>query len=85
VLGDAYLFAQMSRRELRHAGERGNLDDVRAGALPIHADPPMRIATLREGTMVQHVLLTSSARTINERSFVNLIMSNWLEHSREQI
>ncbi|WP_175812414.1 pirin family protein [Burkholderia contaminans] len=34
----------------------GDADDVRAGALPIHADARVRIATLREGTTVHHVL-----------------------------
>jgi quercetin 2,3-dioxygenase len=37
----------------------GDPDDVRAGALPIHADARVRIATLREGTTVHHVLPTS--------------------------
>ncbi|KVV42330.1 pirin [Burkholderia territorii] len=31
-------------------------EDVRAGALSIHANARVRIATLREGTMLQHVL-----------------------------
>jgi quercetin 2,3-dioxygenase len=34
----------------------GDPDDVRAGALPIHADARVRIATLRAGTTMQHVL-----------------------------
>ncbi|KVZ51284.1 pirin [Burkholderia ubonensis] len=34
----------------------GDQEDVRAGALPIHADARVRIATLREGTAMQHVL-----------------------------
>lgn len=34
----------------------GDPEDVRAGALPIHADARVRIATLREGTAMQHVL-----------------------------
>jgi redox-sensitive bicupin YhaK (pirin superfamily) len=37
----------------------GDPDDVCAGALPIHADARVRIATLREGTTVHHVLPTS--------------------------
>jgi quercetin 2,3-dioxygenase len=37
----------------------GDPDDVRAGALPIHADARVRIATLREGTTVHHALPTS--------------------------
>lgn len=37
----------------------GDADDVRAGALPIHADARVRIATLREGTTVHHVLPAS--------------------------
>ncbi|MBB5423039.1 pirin family protein [Paraburkholderia sp. JPY303] len=37
----------------------GDPDDVRAGALPIHADARVRIATLREGTTLHHVLPTS--------------------------
>ncbi|MCA8322968.1 pirin family protein [Burkholderia cepacia] len=36
----------------------GDPEDVRAGALPIHADARLRIATLREGTAMQHVLPT---------------------------
>lgn len=34
----------------------GDPADVRAGALPIHAHARVRIATLREGTAMQHVL-----------------------------
>lgn len=34
----------------------GDADDVLAGALPIHADARVRVATLREGVAVQHVL-----------------------------
>ncbi|HEM7889468.1 pirin family protein [Burkholderia cepacia] len=34
----------------------GDPEDVRAGALPIHADARVRIATLREGTAMRHVL-----------------------------
>ncbi|MEX3638243.1 pirin family protein [Paraburkholderia sp. BR14320] len=34
----------------------GDPDDVCAGALPIHADARVRIATLREGTTLHHVL-----------------------------
>lgn len=34
----------------------GDPEDVRAGALPIHANARVRIATLREGTAIQHVL-----------------------------
>lgn len=34
----------------------GDPDDVCAGALPIHADARVRIATLRAGTTVHHVL-----------------------------
>lgn len=34
----------------------GDPEDVHAGALPIHADARVRIATLREGTAMQHVL-----------------------------
>ncbi|TPQ37090.1 pirin family protein [Cupriavidus pinatubonensis] len=34
----------------------GDPADVRAGALAIHADARVRIATLREGTVMQHVL-----------------------------
>ena len=37
----------------------GDPNDVRAGALPIHADARVRIATLRGGTTTQHVLPTS--------------------------
>ncbi|MCA7933469.1 pirin family protein [Burkholderia cepacia] len=36
----------------------GDPEDVRAGALPIHANARLRIATLREGTAMQHVLPT---------------------------
>ena len=34
----------------------GDPEDVRAGALPIHADARVRIATLREGTALRHAL-----------------------------
>ncbi|MXN76124.1 pirin family protein [Burkholderia sp. 4701] len=34
----------------------GDPRDVRAGALPIHADARVRIATLRAGTAMQHIL-----------------------------
>lgn len=34
----------------------GDPDDVRAGALPLHADARVRIAMLREGTTMQHGL-----------------------------
>ncbi|KUZ68517.1 pirin family protein [Burkholderia ubonensis] len=34
----------------------GDPEDVRAGALPIYADARVRIATLRAGTAMQHVL-----------------------------
>ncbi|MPV71649.1 pirin family protein [Burkholderia sp. BE17] len=34
----------------------GDPEDLRAGALPIHADARVRIATLREGMAMQHVL-----------------------------
>ena len=34
----------------------GDADDVAAGALPINADARVRIATLREGTSMQHTL-----------------------------
>ncbi|MEM5310191.1 pirin family protein [Paraburkholderia sp. JHI869] len=39
----------------------GDPDDVCAGALPINADVRVRIATLREGSMVHHVLPASGA------------------------
>lgn len=34
----------------------GDPEDVRAGALPVHADARVRIATLREGTAMEHIL-----------------------------
>jgi redox-sensitive bicupin YhaK (pirin superfamily) len=39
----------------------GDPDDVRAGALPVNADVRVRIATLREGTTIHHMLPTSGS------------------------
>ncbi|WP_175670446.1 pirin family protein [Burkholderia ambifaria] len=51
----------------------GDPEDVRAGALPIHADARMRIATLREGTAMQHALpLSGSAYLVVEHGRVDV-------------
>ncbi|WP_321853419.1 pirin family protein [Burkholderia cenocepacia] len=51
----------------------GDPEDVRTGALPLHADARVRIATLREGTTMLHVLpMTGSAYLVADHGRLDI-------------